>query len=106
MIKTGTDTNFDELVKDKIVIVDFWAEWCGPCRLISPTMENLAEKYPQIDVIKVDVDENYGLSQRFGIRNIPYVLLLKNGEIINKKVGAAPIHHYEELLKPVLDEQS
>ena len=88
-----TDANFDEMVtnSDKPVLVDFWAEWCGPCRMVGPIVEELSNDYDGKAVVgKVDVDNNPGISQKFGIRNIPTILFFKNGEIVDKQVGAAP----------------
>ena len=88
-----TDNNFEELVlkSDKLAVVDFWAEWCGPCRMISPIIGELAEEYAGNAVIwKVDVDNNPGICDKYGIRNIPTILFFKNGEIVDKQVGAAP----------------
>ena len=86
-----TDANFDELVmnSDKPVLLDFWAEWCGPCRLIGPLVEEIAEAQGDNALVgKVNVDENPKAAMKFGIRNIPTVLYLKNGEIADKQVGA------------------
>jgi thioredoxin 1 len=88
-----TDANFEELVikSDKPVLVDFWAEWCGPCRMITPLVHELAEEYAGKAVFgKVDVDSNIGISTKYGIRNIPTILFFKNGEIVDKQVGAVP----------------
>lgn len=88
-----TDANFDEIVlkSDKPVLVDFWAEWCGPCRMVGPIVSELANDYGDKAVItKMDVDSNPATSAKFGIRNIPTILFFKNGEIVDKQVGAVP----------------
>lgn len=85
--------NFAEIVEksDKLVVLDFWAEWCGPCRMITPIIEELSTEYAGKAVIgKVNVDDSPGISTKYMIRNIPTVLFIKNNEIVDKQVGAAP----------------
>lgn len=87
-----TDANFEELVmnSDKPVLLDFWAEWCGPCRLIGPLVEEIANEQGENAVVgKLNVDQNPEAAMKFGIRNIPTILYLKGGEIKDKQVGAA-----------------
>ena len=87
------DTNFEEIVlkADKPVMVDFWAEWCGPCRMIAPYVEEISREYAgQAIVAKCDVDNSPGVAAKFGIRNIPTVLFFKNGVVADKQIGAVP----------------
>jgi len=100
-----TDNNFEELVvnSDKPVLVDFWAEWCGPCRMITPLVEELAKEYEGKVVIgKVDVDNNPGISAKYGIRNIPTILFFNKGQIADKQVGAVPKNKLVEKLDALL----
>ncbi|MBO4529160.1 MAG: thioredoxin [Paludibacteraceae bacterium] len=87
-----TDANYEEIAAtDKLILIDFWAQWCGPCRMLSPTIDDLANEYEGKAVIgKVDVDDNPDIAEKFSIRNIPTILFVKNGEVVDKTVGAVP----------------
>ena len=100
-----TDSNFQDLVlnSDKPVLVDFWAAWCGPCRMLGPIIEEVAEDFAGKAVVgKVDVDNNQQISVDYGIRNIPTVLIFKNGEVVDKIVGVAPKEVIAEKLNAFL----
>jgi|SRR2546422_1184497 thioredoxin 1 len=96
-----TDKNFDSeaLKSDKPVLVDFWAPWCAPCRMVGPIIEELAGSYvDKVKVGKLNTDDNPGVAGRYGIMSIPTILLFKNGEIIERIVGAAPKKDFEKML--------
>lgn len=96
-----TDTNFQEaaLGDGTVAVVDFWAEWCGPCRLIGPVIEDLAVEYDgKATIGKVNVDENPEISMKYGVRSIPTILFIKNGEVVDKHVGTATKATLEEKL--------
>lgn len=98
-----TDSNFNDVIsKNKTVLVDFWAEWCGPCRIIGPIIEELANEYEGKAIIgKLDVDSNQESSVKYGVRSIPTILTFKDGEIVDRQVGAVP----KETLTNVIDSQ-
>ena len=84
-------SNFEELLKsEKTVLVDFYADWCGPCRMVSPIVDEIAEEYDEYLVAKINVDEEAELASAFGVSSIPLLVVMKNGEIVNKSVGAKP----------------
>jgi thioredoxin 1 len=98
-IRVATDTNFEELVlkNDKPVVVDFWATWCGPCKMVAPEMEKLAEKYAgAVDVVKVDVDANPRLSQTFNIMSIPTIAFFRPGQQPMGVIGFRPLEQLEQ----------
>lgn len=100
-----TDASFSKIIleSEKPVMVDFWAAWCGPCRMIAPIMEQLALEYEGKAVLaKVDVDANQEYAAKYGVRNIPTVLVFKNGEVVEKQVGVAPKSVYEQKLNAYL----
>jgi thioredoxin 1 len=100
-----TDANFEELVvnSDKPVMIDFWAVWCGPCRMIAPIVEEMTTEYDGKAIIgKVDVDSNPNVAMKYGIRNIPTVLFVKGGEVVDKQVGAAPKQAFTAKLDALL----
>lgn len=99
------DSNYDELVaQGKPMVLDFWATWCGPCRKVGPTIQELADEYEGKALIgKVNIEEDADdLVAEFGIRNVPTILFIKNGEVVDKVVGAAPKSALEEKLKAIL----
>ena len=100
-----TDATFEtEVLKSNIpVLVDFWAEWCGPCRMVAPVVEEVAKQYKgKVKVAKVDVDSNQRIASQLAIRSIPSLYLFKNGKLVEQLVGAAPIHRITSMLESVL----
>ncbi len=103
---TFTDANFDAeaLKSDVPVVVDFWATWCGPCRMIAPIMEELAGQYEgKVKIGKLDVDENQQVAIKYGVRSIPTVLILKGGEIKDTIIGAVPKGTFVEKIEKILN---
>ena len=99
-VKVFTDSNFDEETKNGVVLVDFWAEWCGPCRRLAPTVEQLATDYDgRATVAKLNVDENPSVPGRFMIRGIPTLLVFKDGQLAETLVGLAPKEEIARLIE-------
>ncbi len=99
-----TESDFDSMISEnKLVLVDFWATWCGPCKMLAPVIESLAEEFESKAVIaKVDVDQEKGLAQRFGVMSIPTVIIFKDGQEVNREVGFKPVDAYRGLLHSYL----
>jgi len=100
-----TDATFDEVVlkSEKPVLVDFWAAWCGPCRMVGPIIEQISDEYQGKAVVgKVDVDVNQEFAAKYGVRNIPTVLVFQNGEVVGRQVGVAPKNTYTEALDALI----
>lgn len=95
---TVTKQNFNEVVKEGTIILDFWANWCGPCRMLGPVLEKLAEE-ENIMIGKINVDEEEELSNTFQISSIPALFLIKDGKVVNKTVGYQPIEALKEFIK-------
>lgn len=102
MAQEITDANFKEKVldSDKLSMIDFWAEWCGPCRAIGPVVEELSKEYEgKVNVGKVDVDKNPDLSVQYGITSIPAILFVKEGKVVDKLIGAQPKSNFVKRLE-------
>ena len=100
-----TDSTFDKIVlqSDKPVLVDFWAAWCGPCRMVGPIIDELSSEYDGKAIVgKVDVDNNHEFAAKYGVRNIPTVLLFKDGELVDRKVGVSTKQVYADAIESAL----
>lgn len=99
-----TDANIEEVLQsEKLVIIDFWAEWCGPCKMVGPIIEQIGDEYKEKVVVgKLDVDNNDEATSKYGIRNIPTVLFIKNGEVVDKVVGAGPKNMFTDKIEKLL----
>lgn len=104
MAKEFTDANFDELLSlNKVVVADFWATWCGPCKAMGPSIDELATEYEGKALIgKVDVEENNDLAEKYAIRSVPTIIFFKDGEMVDKQVGAVPKAVLESKIKALL----
>jgi len=105
MALTITDATFDEVVlqSEKPVVVDFWAAWCGPCRMVGPVIDELANEYEGRAVVgKVDVDANQEFAAKYSVRNIPTVLVFQNGQVVSRQVGVSPKKAYTDALDALL----
>ena len=98
---TITKANFDELVmrSKKPVLLDFWATWCGPCRMLAPILEELSGQHPELKIVKVDVDENRDLALQYGIESIPTLLVFKGGQVADRSVGLVSPQEILDLVK-------
>lgn len=99
-VKHIVSEEFDRFLEEKkVALVDFWATWCGPCRMVGPVIEQLAEEYDgKVNVGKVDVDAEGGLAQQFGVMSIPTVVLFENGKEVERRVGAMPVTEYKKMI--------
>jgi len=94
-----TKENFDETIAEGVTLVDFWAEWCGPCRMLGPTIEELARRFEgQHKICKVNIDREEELTARYEVMTIPTVILFKNGKPLDKRVGVHPLEEFEDML--------
>lgn len=98
-VKTFTDSSYDQDTAQGLVLVDFWAEWCGPCRMIAPIVEELAGEMNNVTFAKLNVDENQGVSQKLGITSIPTLLLYKDGQIVDRVLGLQPKPKLKSLIE-------
>ena len=100
-----TDSNFqtEALGDNSVAVVDFWAEWCGPCRLVGPIIEELSTEYAdKVKIGKLNVDHNPGVSMQFGVRSIPTILFIKNGQVVDKQVGTTTKAHLKQKLEAII----
>lgn len=99
LVQEITDQSFTDKIASGVVMVDFWAPWCGPCRMVAPVLEDLQKEMGEkVSIVKMNVDENPETAMKFGITSIPTLMVFKNGEIVDRAVGAAPKEHYKTIL--------
>ncbi|MBV6493142.1 MAG: Thioredoxin [Turneriella sp.] len=99
LVQEISDQNFSDKIASGLVMVDFWAPWCGPCRMVAPVLEDLQKEMSgKVSIVKMNVDENPETAMKFGITSIPTLMVFKNGEVVDRAVGAAPKEHYKNIL--------
>jgi thioredoxin 1 len=101
-----TDTNFDGIVSEGISMIDFFAVWCNPCKAMSPIVESLSEEIPNVKIGKLDVDDNPGISSKFGIRSIPTIIFFKDGEVVNRKVGMSSKEELRSIIESLIQNEN
>ena len=102
-VQTFTDGNFDDATKSGVVLVDFWAEWCGPCKMIGPSLEELAKEYGEkVTIAKVNVDESPSVASRYNVRSIPALMVFKGGQVAASRIGAMPKNKIKEWVDSVI----
>lgn len=106
MVIKVTDTNFDGVTNDGVSLVDFFAPWCGPCKAMSPIIEELAKEYPNVRIGKLDVDENPETSSKFGIKSIPTIILFKDGEVVSRKVGMSSKDQLKSIIESLTQDET
>lgn len=98
-VKEINDSNFDSEIKNGVVMVDFWAPWCAPCRMVAPVLDELSNEFKdQVKIVKLNVDENIQAASKYSVTSIPTLIIFKNGEIAERTVGAGPKQHYMNIL--------
>lgn len=100
MVLELSESNFDDIInQDKTVLVDFWAPWCGPCKMLGPLIENLSQQVDEdVVVCKINVDDNQAIAQKYGVASLPTILVFKSGEVTNQNIGFAPMPKLMELV--------
>ena len=98
MVKHLTNADFNEAVSEGVVLVDFWADWCMPCKMLATIIDELAEKYDSVSFFKVNVDEEGGLAADFGVLGIPTIIIFKDGEVVETLVGVRPVEEFASAL--------